>query len=358
MEAWRALGTETVCENYSAAQLRRCRARTRKALEGHGISVTTDGWLRTAGPLAESVVAEYWPGEIANRCGGFEVSLHVGPLRVTVVGYDIDPHDVDRIARAAAAAASGALAAVQADPDAVEPTPLEGGTTPPWMADDEDDEDGDEPAESALPADQLTTEHQTPAATEAAGHIEEEPAVADTSSTAPEAAAQAAAETDEQRIERIVAERVAAEQAKAAEAARIEALVAERLAAAEKAAAPQETEEARIERLVAEKLAAAQGAASAQESEEQRIQRLVDARVTAAIQSHAERGGVPQRTGLMPTQGNTATESAAPAAAAAALPTLPRGGKDLHLLTEAEKLEMARYTEFAVMGRRSAALRG
>jgi hypothetical protein len=359
LAAWEALSTRETALEYTSKQLKRARGRTRRELDRHGVTVTTEGHLRTAGPVTEAAVREFWPVPAGERAeGGFEVCLYVGPLRVAVSSYAVDAHDLDRITRVAATAAADCLAAVSADPDAPTPgTSIEGGGKPAFLDDDEDDdEDGpdDDAKESGAAqaedpdADGTAVESTTQAAP--AADTLKEPAVADTP-TQTAAAAAAAAETSEQRVERLVAERFAAAQEKATEDAQIEKLVAERLAAAQ---APLETEEQRVERLVAEKLAAAP---AAQETTDQRIQRLVAARVTEAIQGHVEKNGAPTRTGLVPGAGDAAAE-------AAGYPTdWPRRAdgepKAVHELTESERDRHTRpLLERHVMGSRSVFVTG
>jgi hypothetical protein len=110
--------------------------------------------------------------------------------------------------------------------------------------------------------------------------------------SAPVVPAETVTETEEQRVERLVAERVAA--------------------------SVTETEEQRIERLVAERVTAAMASAapaeSVQETEEQRIDRLVAERVSAAlpaaVQETVLRQGPPARKGYA----DAVTEHRAPAA--------------------------------------------
>lgn len=350
LAAWAVLATTETAARYTAAQLKRARGRTRKAMEAHGVTITSEGALRMAGPI-EGSVAEMW-ADSRDRRGGFHVSLNHGELSVTVSSYCVDPHDLDRIARAAMTAAADALSAITADPDAVVAAaiPAEGGK--PAFLDKDDDED-DDPAASDKddddedPTGEKPKESTDPAATAAAVN-REDPAVADTTTQ----------ETDEQRVERLVAEKVAAKQAAAAEEARIEALVAERLAAAQTpqetdeqrierivaerlaAAQPQETEEQRIERLVAEKLAAAQPV----ETEEQRIDRLVQAKLAGAVQDVVAQSGVARK-------GFPATQESAPGAAPVAetgtgypadWPTNADGSrKEIHQLTAQERYDHA-----------------
>jgi hypothetical protein len=413
VEAWSALSATETARDYTAAQLKRARGRTVKALERHGVQVTTEGHLRTEGPVSGSVL-EMWPS--VDGDGGYEVSLHVGPLRVSVASYCVDPHDLDRISRQAASAAADCLSSVMSDPDAgalpatprvtvaapVEsrPAPLdtegdmdddqqteEAGKVPPQFAghqfgkggkggkpkgkagaDDSDDEDEDDTdsgpdgkGDKKMPAflkdklgkdaaddDEDDDEDDAKAKKAKKSSTTKEAAVADTSTIE---------ETAEQRVERIVAERVAAEQAKRAEEARIEALVAEKLAAAQQPAVT-ETEDERIARLVEAKLAEAGAAAVVQETEEQRIQRLVDARVTAAIQTSVERNGAPARTGFV--AGGVATESVD--GYPAGWPTMPDGSpKAVHQLTESERNQhatpmLADYVEDELKRHRARAL--
>lgn len=364
IEAWHALGRRDVALEYSSRQLKRARERTLRELQRHGVTVTSEGHLRTARQLDEAEVREFWPVPAGERAdGGVEVCLYVGNLRVAVSSYCVDAHDLDRISRVAAAAAANCLAAVSAGPDPMGPLePMEGGGKPDFLMDDDEDDDGeekpdDDAKESASGAAPDAGGQAAESTTQAAPSADtpKEPAVADTNPSAGAGAPATTQETADQRIERLVAERVAeqiaAEQAKAAETARIDKLVAERLAAAGLGDAPagapaEETEEQRIERLVAEKVAAATGAAAVQETEEQRIQRLVDAQVTAAIQGHVAQNGAPARTGLAPTAGAPAPQATEASVLADGYPAdWPRHAdgrvKEMHELTETERYDHA-----------------
>jgi hypothetical protein len=380
VEAWTALTTTETARDYTAAQLKRARARTAKALEGHGVTVTTEGYMRTERAM-QGAVTEMWPS--VDGDGGYCIALHIGPLRVEVASYAVDPHDLDRISRAAASAAADALRAVMADPDATldagSAMPVEGGKPafptnddeteeamanstdederaaeeaakkpmPAFIrdkikkredADDSDDEDEDDaPAKGKGKVPASFAAHQFKAKGDKAGDDEDdedddEPKAkkkARTSNAKETAVADSITETAEQRKARLVAEGIAA----AVEHAEVTRLIAEGIAAAN---APKETEQEMVARLVAEGLAAAQP----KETDEQRIARLVQegvaAGLTAAVQTHVEHNGAPQRTGLVNTPGTAATESTG--GLPADWPTMPDGTrKAVHQLTESER---------------------
>ncbi len=258
--AW--VGLSESAGQYTPAQVKRMRGRVKAALERHGVRLTQEGWLidpPTAVTETASGVAEgFW---VDDDGGSFYVTVSNGRLSVNVSSYCVDPDDLDAVARAAMDGACKALAGMNIDPDAAADAAGSMEAAPdPAEPVDEATPASDSPAAEAAPespvvettAGTSTTEEAavsepstqaaaaptaapiitltdeqfgqllgrlTPPAPVAAETPAETAPAASSTETAPPAAAAPAvetapvaqlAETDEQRIDRIVAERVAA----------------------------------------------------------------------------------------------------------------------------------------------------
>lgn len=379
VEAWAALTTTETARDYTAAQLKRARQRTVKALERHGVTVTTEGYMRTERAIQGAGVQEMWPN--VDGDGGYCIALHIGPLRVEVASYAVDPHDLDRISRAAAGAAADALRAVMTDPDslAVGVLPVEGGRpgfnddeTEEAMAenetaiederdteeaakkpmpafirdkikkregaddsDDEDDEDGDAPAKGKGKVPASFKAHQFKAKGDKAS--DDDAADDDEDDDEDPKAKKKAKGTKEAAVADNSTETVTLTAAQFAQL--LEGVAEAKAPAAPAAEVVEESDEAMVARLVAEGIAAA----APQETREQRIARLVKEGVeqglTALTQTHVERNGAPQRTGLV-------ANAAAPTESASGLPadwpTKADGTqKAVYELTESERNQHA-----------------
>ncbi|MBS2539473.1 hypothetical protein KGQ20_42690, partial [Catenulispora sp. NF23] len=111
--AWFALRETDTARQYSAAQLKRVRGRTAKALTEFGVySDPAAGWLIEA--PTRDVVEDMGDGT-PGFGGAYRICLTNGPTQVSVSCYQLDPHDLDAVGRAAM---TGAIAAIKAiDPD-------------------------------------------------------------------------------------------------------------------------------------------------------------------------------------------------------------------------------------------------
>jgi hypothetical protein len=293
--AWRHITEADNARKYTSAQLKRVKGRIKTALGKHGVGLVGDGWL-----VESAEGAPVLEGYGEERPGSFYVTLDNGKVCVTVGSYCIDPHDLDRIGRAAMDGACQALAAM--DPD------MDGDIDVPGAPSEDTDGDmGGESAPATAAAAVVETEpaapetgpatpepaptlapNEAPAPVPAADSTtepeSEDPAMAETTTAAEGNAATPAAApvagitfTDDQFkqfLDRMVP---AAAGAPAESAPAAAATVAEATAAAEPALVV-ETEDQRIQRLVAEGIAAER---------------------TRLIQETVERQGPPQRKGLV-----------------------------------------------------------
>lgn len=269
--AWSYINQADNARLYTAAQLKRVKGRIVKALKGFGVQVAAqEGWLiDPIGQVSETLAECLGFSDDPGHGGSMSISLTNGPTTVTVSSYCVDPHDLDAVGRAAMAGACQAIAVLDPDMDAdidVPGAPAE-------------DRDADETAPAsptiglaesgaAVAAAVALGITQTPApeppAADATSH-EEEPAMAEPITAAETAAAPAAGGvhfTDDQFekfLNRMAPAPVAAAPVEAAPAA-VEPVV-EAAPVVEAPAAVAETEEQRIDRLVAERLAVALPAA-------------------------------------------------------------------------------------------------
>ncbi len=242
--AWSALGESA--DGYTTAQVKRMRNRIKSALTRHGVGITTEGWLidTTPRPVTEAVpgtaVAEHWCDDSAS----VYVSISNGCLSISVSSYDVEPGSLDAIARAAMAGACQALATIDAEggsddgsgdaTDETAPAAAVDVNESATHAPDAEQADGtetntreaavSEPTDNAAAAGtsaapsitltgdqfaQLLDRIAPPQPPATVPPVESAPAPAVAEST-PAAAAVQVTETEEQRIDRIVAERVAA----------------------------------------------------------------------------------------------------------------------------------------------------
>lgn len=269
--AWAAIGESDTARRYTAAQLKRVRERTVKVLRGHGVRVDTqEGWLiDPIGRVPEAVAECLGFSDDPGHGGSMSVSLTNGPTTVTVTSYCVDPHDLDAVGRAAMAGACQAIKGLDPDMDADLDVP---GAEPSGVSDMEDDAMesvrlviGDEAQISAAMVSEaierrrgaLAASPQIPAPeTPAADTTQEtETAMAESTTPAAETAAVPASGgitlTDDQFQQLLAA--ATARPAAPVESAPVEPVVE----AAPPAAAVTETDEQRIQRLVAEGIKAA-----------------------------------------------------------------------------------------------------
>jgi hypothetical protein len=291
--AWRHITEADNARRYTSAQLKRVKGRIKTALGKHGVGVAGDGWLVESAegtPVLE--------GYSEQRPGSFYVTLDNGKVCVTVSSYCIDPHDLDRIGRAAMDGACQALAVM--DPD------MDGDIDVPGApGDDTDDDMGGESAPAAA-APVVETELSAPETAPATP----EPAPTTASTEAPAPAPAADSTTEPESEDPAMAETTTAAEGSAATPAAAPvagitftddqfAQFLARMAPAAVAAAESAPAAAAP---VAEATAAAEPAPVV-ETEEQRIGRIVEAqvqaRLTAAIQESVEKQGPPQRKGIV-----------------------------------------------------------
>lgn len=258
--AWSYINQADNARAYTSAQLKRVKGRIVKALKGFGVQVAaTEGWLiDPIGQVSESVAECLGFSDDPGHGGSMSISLTNGPTTVTVSSYCVDPHDLDAVGRAAMAGACQAIAVLDPDMDADIDVP-----GAPAEDTDTDETAPASPAEpgAAVPpavADGIT---QTPAPEPPAADPtspEEEPAMAEPTPAAETAAAPAAGGvhfTDEQFAQFL--DRFAPAAAAPAEAAPTPAEPVAETSPAEPVAAVAETEEQRITRLVSEGIRAA-----------------------------------------------------------------------------------------------------
>lgn len=242
--AWARVHESEVARGYTAAQLKRIRQRVAKALRGHGVEVATqEGWLiDPIGHLSEEVAECLGYSDDPGHGGSMSISLTNGPTTVTVTSYCVDPHDLDAVGRAAMAGACQAIAAI--DPDMDADIDVAGA--------DAEGTDADMGGAAATESVLETPAPETPAADTTT--LEEETAMAESTTPAAEAATAPAAGgvtlTDDQ-FKALLA-------AVAPQPAAVESAPAEPVAEAAPAAPPvTESDDERIQRLVAEGIKAA-----------------------------------------------------------------------------------------------------
>jgi hypothetical protein len=315
--SWLALCESATARQYTAAQLKRVKDRAGKALKGHGVARTEEGWLvDPAAPVTEAL-AECWD-MVPDRADMY-LSLTNGPTTITVSSRLLDPHDLDAVGRAAMAGACTALAAI--DPDMDADIDLAGAPT-----EDTDGDMGETAPTDALPQ---TPAPETPVAETPTQ--EKEPAMAE--STTP--AAETPGSTDGINVLGAKIDKLSD-----ALAGFVTAMTP----------APAATESAPATEAVTE--AAAPVVAEVTETDEQRIARLVAEGIATAlpkaVQEHVETTGGPARKGLI----TPVTEHTSPVAAGG----LPEGwpAKPLHEYTDEEfRQHVSPATVNAILGARA-----
>ncbi|MFD8142509.1 DUF6582 domain-containing protein [Streptomyces sp. NPDC059708] len=302
--AWARVHESEIARGYTAAQLKRIRQRVAKALRGHGVQVATEeGWLiDPIGRLSEEVAECLGYSDDPGHGGSMSVTLTNGPTTVTVTSYCVDPHDLDAVGRAAMAGACQAIAAIDPDLDADIDAPAADAS-----------EVGDGAVESLTASERLARVPSVGAVAAAVGVADGlyAPAMANEAVEARRAARAANPETPAPEtpaatttLEEETA--MAESTSPAAEAATAPAtggvtLTDEQFKALLAAVAPQP---AAVESAPSEPVAEAVPAAPAvTETDEQRIQRLVAEGIKAAlpqaVQEHVEAAGGPSRKGYV-----------------------------------------------------------
>jgi hypothetical protein len=116
--AWSYINQAKNARNYTSAQLKRIKGRVKSALNKFGVEVSADeSWLIEREQLSESVLEGMSWGMDDGRPGSFSVCLDNGMVCVNVSSYCVDPHDLDALGRAAMTAACAALAELDPDMD-------------------------------------------------------------------------------------------------------------------------------------------------------------------------------------------------------------------------------------------------
>lgn len=314
-QAWLALRESEIARQYTAAQLKRVRGRVVKALTEFGVHAdATAGWLIEA---PTRVVAEGY-GDEPGYGGAYRICLTNGPTQVSVSCYQLDPHDLDAVGRAAMAGALAAIKAIDPDLDAdidITPTGAETGPAAPAV-------------ETAAPVDNPTgttpTAPPIPAETPSEPTDEDEP-VADEPNNPTTPAVQAEPDKIDKLadvIGRLVAAITPAPAAPAAAAAET-APAAPATPVAETAQAP----------------APVAAPAAVTETEEARISRLVEEQVRTRVQDLVESGQLGgSRKGLVATNGDPAGQMAGTGGADVNEHGLPSSwpNKPLHEYSEQE----------------------
>lgn len=164
--AWAYINKQQDGDKYTAAQLRRVKARIKAAAPKFGVKISQEAAAATLAALTEAVdVLDRLPADVAEAIAS--VSVSNGPADISVSAYGNDPADLQAVVGRLAAAVLAALDTVDPDQDG-----------------DIDLKPGDH-AESHDPASSATTAAGTTT-------VKEGDAVSDTttSETAPEAASQ------------------------------------------------------------------------------------------------------------------------------------------------------------------------
>lgn len=307
--AWSYINQADNAKAYTANQLKRVKGRIRAALKKFGVQVAAEGWCIEPAQLITEQVAEFYGGD-PECAGSYSLSATNGPTTVTVCSYGLDPADLQVIL---AQACKGAGLALQSlDPD------MDADIDVPGAEAEDTDDDADQLAarlaaafrgESAEDPDAVLAEARASAAVsetaprepapepDAERQQETEAPVTETTTTEAAGQVTAAATLTQADVDAAVAKALA--DRKAAKRAKKAAQAAESAPAAPVA----ETDDDRIARLVAEQVAArlAESApAQVQETEEQRIARLVEEKLVSERQRLAEAGMGPGRKGLAP----------------------------------------------------------
>jgi len=116
--AWSYINQAENARNYTSAQLKRIKGRIRAALKKFGVEVSADeSWLITRGELSESVTENLAYSLLDGNQASFHVTLDNGMVCVTVASCAVDPHDLDALGRAAMSAACAAMDTIDPDCD-------------------------------------------------------------------------------------------------------------------------------------------------------------------------------------------------------------------------------------------------
>ncbi|MBS2548396.1 hypothetical protein KGQ19_16135 [Catenulispora sp. NL8] len=350
-QAWLALRETEVARQYTAAQLKRVRGRAVKALTEFGVYTDpAGGWLIEA---PTRVIAEDVGDGTPGFGGAYRICLTNGPTEVSVSCYQLDPHDLDAVGRAAMTGAIAAIKAIDPDLDADIDIPSDGTEAAPAAPAVEPG-----PPTSAAPDPAPDSPDPVHEEDDAVAEEPTNPTAGSTpADTAPAAAAATAAgEPDKlDKLTDMIGKLVAAIAPTAPAAAPAPVETAPAAPVAEAAATPTPDQLALLAGLIgspagaaamAQAAAAQTAAVQAQagavpppvaETEDQRIARLVSEQVTVRVQDLVESGQLGGgRKGLTATA--PAVAPGVPSGAALNENGLPEGwpNKPLHEYSEAE----------------------
>ena len=115
--AWGYINQAKQAKNYTAAQLKRIKGRIKAALKRFGVEVTDESWLIDRWQVSETVTENMAYAMLDGNQASFHVSLDNGMVCVTVASGCVDPHDLDALGHAAMAAAVAALEKIDPDMD-------------------------------------------------------------------------------------------------------------------------------------------------------------------------------------------------------------------------------------------------
>lgn len=311
--AWSFISQSANAKLYTPAQLKRIKGRIKAALGKFGVTVAAEGWTVDPAFLLTEALAEYY-GADPECAGSYSLSATNGPTTVTVCSYGLDPADLQQILAQACAGAGMALKALDPDMDADVDVTGPGESAP--GGEDGADAMASRIAaairgESAETLDDLLAEmrqgeavaetapEEDPAPEPAAAHPEgtEVPAVSETTTTEAVASAPAAVSASPSIPQDIMDEALRKAAKKAAKRALAGAAPAESAPAAPAAVA--ESEDDRINRIVSERLAAERAASAVTETEDERVNRIVEERLVAERQALTAAGNGPGRKGLV-----------------------------------------------------------
>ena len=305
--AWHTLRESGTADRYTSPQLKRVRERVVKALRGHGIEPLPNGWLMERAQPTPASVREFfdpWCEPGSPPRGSFHVRLDNGTVEVCVSSYNVDPHDLGIIGRAAMDGAANVIDGM--DPDMDGDIDVEAAESAP-SARPSATESAPQPADDAVPAESegdpsaaiSESSPAAPAAVDSTTDKEGEPGMAEPTTTPAAPAAPAApvgfTMTDAQFTAWLATQTPAA----AAPAPVLATAGAPAESAPAAPAAVEETAEQRDQR-IAEAAVRAFAASQAPvappapvaETQEQRDQRIAEAAVRAFAQTQAEQGGI------------------------------------------------------------------
>lgn len=123
--AWSYINQTKNAQAYTAPQLKRIKGRIKAALARFGVKVAAEGWL--VDPVAQvaetAPVHEDYNDDAGSTGGSFRIVLTNGPTTVTLSSYCVDPADLEVVGHAAMAGAVAAITGLDPDLDGDVDTP-------------------------------------------------------------------------------------------------------------------------------------------------------------------------------------------------------------------------------------------